>query len=93
MSLSHLQVAFEQFHAENPHVYELFTRFSFEAIDRGRTRYSARMVWSRMRWHVDFETTEESYKLNDHHTPYYARLFMADYPEHSEFFETRRVVA
>lgn len=86
-----LVAKFRAFHAENPHVYELFKRFAFEVIARGHKRYSSRAVWYRLRWHVAFETTDPQFKLNDHHTPYYARLFMAQHPEHVGFFETRRV--
>ena len=81
--------AFEAFHAENPHVYKLFKRFAFRVIAAGRRRYSARTIWHRMRWHADFETTDDEYKLNNNHSPYYGRLFMADHPEHDGLFATR----
>jgi hypothetical protein len=34
--------------------------------------------------------TGEPYKINDHYSAYYARLFMRDYPEYDGFFRTRR---
>lgn len=86
-----LVAAFREFHAANPHVYELFKRFAFEVIARGHRHYSARAVWYRLRWHVQFETSDPDFKLNDHHTPYYARMFMREFPRHEGFFETRRV--
>lgn len=80
---------FVVFHAENPQVYALFKKFAFQAINAGRTRFSARMILERIRWYSQVETTDPKFKLNDHHTPYYARLFMRDHPEHGELFELR----
>ena len=85
--------AFREFHEGNPHVYELFCRFSFAASRKGLHRFSARMVWHRMRWYAAFETTDQTFKLNDHHTPYYARMFMEDHPGYEGFFELRRVAS
>jgi len=88
-----LMRAFRLFHAANPHVYELFTKYALEACRAGRGRFGARMIWNRMRWYARFETTDgESggFKLNNNHTPYYARLFMSDWPEYEDLFETRR---
>ena len=82
-----------KFHIANPHVYKLFTRFAQKATSSGRKRYSARTIWHVMRWHADFETTDTAYKLNDHHTPFYARLWMEEHPQYPGFFETRRAVA
>lgn len=85
---------FQKFHAANPEVYELFKRFTFQAIQRGRSNYSADAVFHRIRWHVDIETRSvDDFKLNDHYTACYARLFMRDFPAHEGFFETRRSAA
>ena len=80
---------FQAFHTKNPHVYDLFKQFTFQAINAGRGRFGARVIWERMRWYTRVETQEEDYKLNDHYPPKYARMFMADFPEHAGFFETR----
>ena len=87
---SKLEDAFLRFHRGNPHVYESFKRFTWEAIRAGRTRYSARTIWHRMRWHLHIETkSADDFKLNDHHTPYYARMFMRDHPQYDGLFELR----
>lgn len=91
---SKLWRAFREFHAKNPHVYEMFERFALEAVETGRARIGARMIWNRMRWYCRFETTDKRagrFKLNDHHSPYYARLFLERHPQHAGLFETRRV--
>lgn len=84
-----LEEQFLAFHKANPHVYRLFCEYAEKAIRAGRTRYSARTIWHVMRWHADFETTEDEFKLNDHHTPFYARMWTRDHPHHPELFELR----
>ncbi len=77
------------FHAENPQVYELFKRFTFQVISAGRDRYSSDAICHRIRWHTTIEARGDTFKINDHHTAFYARLFMDDHPQHRGFFETR----
>ena len=88
------QRAFEEFHAANPSVWDLFERFTLRALEaRARAgdskRIGARFVWERMRWFIRFETTDVDFKLNDHYPPFYARMFMKAHPEHGVVFETR----
>lgn len=88
------ETRFGQFHGENPHVYELFKRFTFEAIRSGRERFSARTILHRIRWYTGVETNDPSgFKVNDHWSPYYARLFVREYPQHARLFEMRSATA
>jgi len=80
-----------EFHKANPQVYELFKRFTFEALRSGRKNYSANAIFERIRWHSEIETQGDDFKLNNNHRPYYARLFMHDYPEYDGFFRTREL--
>lgn len=84
---------FLEFHAANPLVWDLFQRFTFEALRRGRARYSADMVVQRIRWHVDVETANGEVKINNNFPPYYARMFHAKYPQHAGLFETRHRIS
>jgi len=81
---------FWKFHRENPKVYELFKRFAFEAINAGRTRFSADAIWHRIRWFTTVETNDENFKLNDKYRSYYGRLFVLDFPQHATLFEMRK---
>lgn len=81
---------FAKFHGENPHVWQMFVRFAFELIARGRKRYSADAIAHRIRWEMAFATTGEDFKLNNDYSQAYARLFAEAYPEHRDFFEMRR---
>ena len=87
------QEAFDRFNTENPHVYILFCRFTLQAITAGRSRYSARMIVERIRWHTTVETTGDDYRINGNHVPFYARLFEREHPEHRGLFERRRAAA
>jgi len=88
--MSNLAEEFERFHRENPRVYELFKRFTFQLIERGFKHHSSDAVVHRIRWHTDVETTTatDSFKIANAHTAFYARLFMADHPQHKGFFRT-----
>ena len=91
MAQTRLEEEFRRFHEANPHVWEKFRRFTFQAIDAGREHLGVAMVWERLRWFSAFETKGEQWKLNNNHRAYYARMFHEQYPHHDGFFRTRRV--
>ena len=64
-----------EFHKNNPHVYELFEKFTFQIIQAGFKNYSANAVFERIRWHTDIETRGSGFKLSNNHRAYYARYF------------------
>ena len=78
-------------HKENPHVYELFERFTMDAIRRGHRRLSAWLIVNRIRWETMVETTGEDFKISNDFIAYYARLFMALHPEYDGFFKTKQL--
>ena len=86
-----LEAKFRQHHAENPHVYELFPKFTEQVIKANFKNYSARAIFHRIRWFTEVETNDPTFKLNDHHSPYYARMWMEDHPDYAEFFRIREL--
>jgi hypothetical protein len=82
---------FWQFHKDNPIVYELIDRFTKEIIRRGYRNYSIKSVFERVRWHVNIETNDPDFKLNNNHHAYYARLWMECNPNFEGFFRTRTI--
>tara|TARA_B100000073_G_scaffold341162_1_gene342057 strand:- start:193 stop:528 length:336 start_codon:yes stop_codon:yes gene_type:complete len=90
--LNKWEAAWREFHANNPEVYEHFKRLAFKVMQRGFKHYAAYSIMQRIRWEIEIETTGDTFKINNNHTPYYARLFHSDYPEHDGFFHTRTVM-
>jgi hypothetical protein len=83
------------FHESHPEVWRLFCRFTLEKINQGFSHYSARGVFHRIRWEtgVPEERGENEFKLNDHHSPFYARAFMLKNPQHDGFFRLRKQIS
>lgn len=43
-----------------------------------------------MRWFTQVETDDpDGFKINDHWSPYYARMFVEDFPQYEHFVERR----
>jgi len=83
---------FNQYHRDNPQVYELFKRFTFMAIRRGHNRLSAWMIANRIRWETSIETfSVDEYKISNDYIALYARMFMRDHPEYDGFFKTKEM--
>lgn len=83
---------FNQYHRDNPQVYELFKKFTFMAIRRGHKRLSAWMIANRIRWETSIETySVEEYKISNDYIALYARKFMQDYPSYDGFFKIKQM--
>ena len=77
-----------QWHKENPQVWILFERFTFDRINRGFEHYSAQAIWERIRWETG-TGADSSFKLNNNYRGFYARAFEKMHPEHEGFFRKR----
>jgi hypothetical protein len=89
INFTHTKKDFEEFHKNNPDVYEMFVMFSKQAAVNNKN-YSARGVFHRIRWETSVNSNDRQFKLNDIWTAYYARKFMEDYPEYQGFFRLRK---
>lgn len=85
--------AFQDFHRDNPRVYELFRKFALWLIEtKGKKKISSKLIINRIRWEIYLETkTEDKYRINDAFTSHYARLFILEFPKYSDRFELRRL--
>lgn len=81
-----------RFHKEHPFVWDLFKRFTFEVIGKGMKHYSVNAIFERIRWEHDITRIDPraSFKLNNNYRAFYARRFMAAFPEYDGFFHTRK---
>lgn len=79
---------------DNLHVYDEFEREALKVIARGFKHYSARTIIHVFRHHSALqEHRGKGWKLNDHHSPYLARLFDLLHPEHVGLWEMRETKA
>jgi hypothetical protein len=90
------EARFLEFHNDNPVVYQLWDRFTREAISKGHKRVGAALIMERIRWEtninlVDSRSDGTKLKVNDHHKAYYSRMWMQNNPEHKGLFSTRTV--
>ena len=88
---------FVAFHKANPRVYDLFKRFAYEAMSAGHRHMSADAIIHRVRWETDVVTRGagaidgSSFKINNNHVAYYARMFAVEHPQQSDFFRFREI--
>lgn len=80
---------YEEYDRKNPEIYQLFKRFTLEAVQMGRQRFSAEAVINRIRWETMVRGDDE-FKINNNIKPYYSRKFMNEYPELEGFFQLRK---
>jgi len=67
----------------------LFDHFAHQLARAGFTRYSARAILHRIRWHHHVERGNRTFKCNNLWTPAMARAWLAENPQYPGFFETR----
>lgn len=81
---------FEDFHRDNPIVYDVLVRLARE----WRAKFNGRKVGlaalrETARWTIAFATNDVDFKINNNYTPFYARLIMAREPELAGLFDLR----
>lgn len=79
---------FLRFHREHPEVWRLFCVYA-DAMRAKRPRYSADAILHRVRWEIALRATDGSFKINDHYSAYYARMYIATHPGSHGFFAFR----
>ena len=84
---------FENYHRDNPHVWEAFKNFTLEAISAGRRHFGAKMVMERIRWQTMINANSDDYKINNNYSAFYARFFEKQLPKYKGFFHMRGSIA
>lgn len=82
---------FQKFHHENPQVYELFKKISYQAKSKGFQNIGAQFIGEVMRWETGVKTTGDIFKINNDYLAYYARMLMEQEMGFKNFFRTRKV--
>lgn len=85
----HIVKNFWLYHEANPHVYELFKKFSRQLKLAGRKHYGVGAIIERIRWHFAVESSGDEFKINNNYRSCYARLLMIEDQAFNDFFELR----
>ena len=80
-----------EWHKQNPMVYELFEKYTFDAITSGRNHYSHWAIINRIRWDREIETQGGDFKISNDYIGFYARLFHARHPQYDGFFKLKQL--
>jgi hypothetical protein len=83
---------FAKIDLDNPNIWRLFQRFTFEMIGRGFLHYSSDAVLHRVRWETDLTmkgNAAEHFKISNDFSCCYARKFRDLHPTHDKFFLLR----
>lgn len=81
---------FEEFHADNPRVYEVLVSLARQWVaSTGRHKLGIATLFERARWEMALATTDPDFKLNNTWRSWYARLIMAQERDLAELFDTR----
>lgn len=86
----HIVRKFSKYHVENPRVFELFKKYSYQLKNSGVKHYGVGAIMERIRWHIAVETTGDEFKINNNYRSCYARLLITKDPWFETFFKTRR---
>lgn len=81
---------FEEFHRQNPHVYQAIVRIAHDLKGRGFSKCSIWLIFNRLRWLYAIQTQGDEFRLNNNFTAYYARTVMAANADLDGFFEVRK---
>jgi len=82
---------FIEWFPNNMHVWHSFVIETFKVHQKGFKHYSARTIIHVLRHHSAVSENGNQWKINDHHSPYLARLFDLVYPHKAGLFEYRNV--
>lgn len=80
----------------NLHVWDAFVGEAMKVRNKGFRHYSARTIIHVLRHHSAIQENGSEWKINDHHSPYLARLFDLMFPGLAgmwEYRETKKVSA
>ena len=84
--------AFDEFHANNPQVFEELRRLALRAVRSGHHQAGIGQLFEVLRWRHGLRTKGGGeFKLNNNFRAHYARALMQRERELAGFFELRRL--
>lgn len=83
---------FEDWLAENMHIWDAFVAEAMKVRARGFKKYSTKTIVHFLRHHTAVAESGAGWKINNNHSPYLARLFDLRYPSMAGMWEYRTVL-
>ena len=83
---------FNEYDRDNPDVWDLFKRFTKDALKAGHDRFSSQSIIERIRWETSVQWRGE-FKINNDYAAFYARKYHKQFPQCDGFFRPRNSVA
>ncbi len=81
---------FEQFHKDNPQVYDTLIRLAREWMKQtGGRKLGISALFERARWDLAIQTNADDFRLNNSYRSFYARLLMHENPDLRGLFDLR----
>jgi hypothetical protein len=84
---------FNNFHANNPQVYDEFKRVTLVAIERGFSKIGGDFIANIIRWESRVPSEGDRFKINNDFTAFYCRMFEKEYPLLKGTFRLRGSIA
>lgn len=84
-------INFQQYHNDNPIVWDLFKMYTIKTKEQGFTNYSSNGIFEIIRWNTGFRIGKDGFKMNNNYRPDYARKMMDEYTEFKGFFRVREL--
>lgn len=82
-------IKFIDYIQNNLNVWLEFEKMALNLIDKGHDHYSARTIVHVLRYQTHVGEFKSKYKINDHVSPMFARIFILIHPEHEGFFKIK----
>jgi hypothetical protein len=78
------------FAREHPQVWPKFVEIALELIRQGQKQYGAQTIFAIIRYQTGLGSDGvNAFKINNDYSPFFARRFQREYPEHANFFRVR----
>jgi hypothetical protein len=85
---------FHRFHKKHPEVWDFLVQEIRLRIQHGFTAFSYHSLWQYARWKLEMQRgPNETFLMNDHSAPFYARAITILHPEFNGLAEFRKSIA
>jgi phosphorylcholine metabolism protein LicD len=77
---------FLKYHDNNPEIWAAYEKEAFRLIASGYEYISSKGIFETLRHNPEIKKENKEFKVQNNHTPHYARVFVIKYPQHKSKF-------